>query len=515
MQETILNAFSEFWRKTPALLYGLVFTLGCYAALGWHWSLIIPMFLVFAPIFVTKDRTLQFRLAIALVLMSIAIVHVKSTIKFPSLPDSKTIQGTAIVDIENLTEITKHYGQRWLYQGKIKSFIPTDSPNSIAYNIPVSINIAQNVTRPPANTSYVIKGTLRETAPHQYALQPFKHEPWIARPGQWSLAEFRSKAKKSVSTYLKDKIADERSAGFLAGIATGDFQDRLMTFEFSRFGLQHIMAISGFHFAIVAGILSLLLRFCLPKKIATILLIATLCTYFVFLGCGPSIMRAWVAIMIALMSYLLERRSYGLNSLGLGLLFILIYDPHLCNHIGFQFSFITTAAILLLFSSCDYLMQKIYPKRPLLETSRMNALNQHGYFALVCFRQALALTIAVNVIALPITLYYFLKFPFLSLLYNLFFPFMVSVSMLLLMLGTLLAFIPPASALIHSINSYYTRFMLDYTYNIPISMDIEWRISSFPLPLLIGYLCTIFLIGIFGKYYLDRLKEEQEDLVFV
>lgn len=516
MYPLVTNAFSHFWEKHPALLYGSSFLLGCYIALGWHWWLMFPLALLFLPLLLTKDQAFRTRLGMALAVIVASIAYFQTTILFPIMPEAKALQGTAIVDINNLSSITKHYGKRWLYQGTIKSFVPEGTSTPIARNITVTINIAQELSRPPANVQYAIKGTLRETAPQRYALQPQKHEPWLAMPGTWSMAEFRYNAKQLVSGYLKSHIADERSAAFLAGIATGDFQDRLMTFEFSRFGLQHIMAISGFHFAIVAGILSLLLRFFLPKKVATIILIAMLCTYFVFLGCGPSIMRAWIAVMIALLSYLLERKSLGLNSLGLGLLVILIYDPLLCNHIGFQFSFITTASILLLFNSSDFLMQKLYQKRPLNETIRMNGLNQHGYFALSCFRQALALTIAVNLVAMPTTLYYFLKFPWLSLAYNLFFPFLVSISMLLLILGTISSLtIPYIGTFLHEINTAYTRFMLDYTYNIPISLDIEWRISAFPQSLLIGYLCLVFLGGILIKHHLDTRKQDHEDLAFV
>ena len=77
-------------------------------------------------------------------------------------------------------------------------------------------------------------------------------------------------------------------------------EDRLMQFEFGRFGLQHIMAISGFHFAILAGFFSFGLHLMLNRRVANAFLIALLSTYFVFLGAGPSILRAWMTILITL-----------------------------------------------------------------------------------------------------------------------------------------------------------------------------------------------------------------------
>lgn len=308
-----------------------------------------------------------------------------------------------------------------------------------------------------------------------------------------------------------------RSGSFLAGIATGDFDDPLMSYELGRFGLQHIMAISGFHFAIIASILGLFLRLFLAKKRACLLLMFLLSTYFAFLGCGPSILRAWISISIALGGFLLSRRAIGLNSLGVALMAVLIYDPLMWQSIGFQFSFVTTAAILLLFSGCDCVIQGLFAKRPLSLTVHMNSLNQHGYCVLTAIRQAFSLTVAVNLVALPLMLYYFHKFPWMSLAYNLFFPFLVSISMLLLMIGTLSHWIlPPLGAAIHTINDRFTYFMLNYTYQMPVTVDFVWRVESLPVGLLVLHLCAVFGAGIWLRDYAKRKSEESSsDFDFV
>src|SRR5262249_55475973 len=156
----------------------------------------------------------------------------------------------------------------------------------------------------------------------------------------------------------------------------------------------------------------------------------------------------------------------------IALLAILLFDPLMAKGIGFQFSFATTAAILLLFSSCDVAMQMIFNKRPLSQITKMDRTNQHGYFLLSTIRQGLALTLAVNLVALPMTLFYFHKFPWMSLIYNLFFPFLVSVSMLLLIIGTLSQLLfSPLGEWVHACNNVYTHYMLNYTYNMPTSVD--------------------------------------------
>ena len=54
----------------------------------------------------------------------------------------------------------------------------------------------------------------------------------------------------------------------------------------------------------------------------------------------------------------------------------------------------------------------------------MTPLHQTGHLFSSLLRKALALNIAVHFVTLPVLLFIFLKFPWLSLLYNLFFPFL-------------------------------------------------------------------------------------------
>jgi competence protein ComEC len=262
------------------------------------------------------------------------------------------------------------------------------------------------------------------------------------------------------------------------------------------------MAISGFHFAIIASILALLLRFMIPERLSTPLLILLLSSYFFFLGDSPSIIRAWITILVALVGLSLERRSFGINSLGVAILFILLYNPLMSQSIGFQFSALSTAAILLFYPIFDHLMQKVFIRRSLGQMIEMDTFNQHGYTILATFRQASAMALAVNIVALPAMLFYFEKFPYLSLLYNLFFPFLVSFSMFLLIIGLVLG---PLGGFVHAINSIYTRFVLNFLYGMPSTFDYTLHTGSIRGEFLICYLIGIFLWGIWMQH---KLKEQ-------
>jgi competence protein ComEC len=230
--------------------------------------------------------------------------------------------------------------------------------------------------------------------------------------------------------------------------------------------------------------------------------------YFLFLGYSASIFRAWISCMIGLGGGLGRRNSCALNTLGVALLTILLLDPLQIAHLGFQFSFLTTVSILLLYPCCDLVLQHILQKRSLSQMVDMDRMNQHGYCFLTFFRQGIALTLAVNLTAFPLMLYYFEKFPLLSLLYNLFFPFLITLSMLLLLLGGVTAlFCTPLAECCHLFNQHFTHFVLNFTHNLPSKLDVTIRSQNVSFELFLGYL-TLLLTG--AIFYKMRAKDEKE-----
>lgn len=518
----LASLFNEFWNRYPALLYGLYALTGFYTAFYLSWMILIPLTVLIPPQFIAVwyrlDRSL-IRITLCCTLLFSTTFYATNTYTLPTLP-AEGVKGTAHLVISSLQARNTHFGRQWIYQGQLTQFTPTESLDAapIARHINISLSLSDNdkMQRPPANQEYLVQGTLKQTSNGQYILKISPQKPWHPILGSWSLAEYRYHAKQMVKRYIFSHISNPHSASFLSGLATGEFESRLFASEFSRFGLQHIMAISGFHFSIIAMILGTFFRFTLSRRRGATLLALLLCTYFLFLGSTPSIMRAWIAISIYLIAQLVEKKATALNSLGIALLVILMIDPLACTNMGFQFSFLTTAAILLLYSSCDHFMKKILTKRSLSQMIRMDLLNQHGYYVLSLFRQGIALSLAVNLVALPVTLFYFQKFPWMSLLYNLFFPLLVSGAMFLLLIGTLLSLtIPFVADWIHSLNSAYTQWILNFTFNMPTTLDITLRVAPLPSWILISYLSILFAASIAIKQQMEHKKEQMQDFAFL
>jgi competence protein ComEC len=519
--QAVFHPLLYFWLYHPALLYGIAFLLGLYCRLEGSIWLIIPCLCLWLPFALIAACAKQYdalkHLALSLLTFFTAWIYAASHVTFPTLPQQGVI-GKAHIKIKNISLQPSLFGERWLYRCEIEQFFPDNTAHSLASSLPCLVILPaaqlQRHPRPLANQEYWVSGKLMQTTKGAYLLKVSAKTTWIAISGSRSWAEQRYQWKKKFSEWIESQFSYPLSGSFLAGLATGEFDDYWMRQQFARFGLQHLLAISGFHFAIIAGFLSFVLRLFLPQRMRIISLLICLGAYCFFLGPQASILRAWILCSLTLLGELLEKQTTALNSLGLALLGILGYNPLLCQELGFQLSFATTAAILLFYPPAQAWLYDLFPKRQLSEVMQMNSWSQHGYCVLAFLRQGLALTLAINVFALPLTLYCFQQFPWMSLLYNLFYPLLASGSLCLLLLGILLSFVPFIAIALHGLNDIYTFFVLQMTYQIPSEMDAYLKIDSLHSAWLIAYLCFASLGGIIWRM-MSTKSDRSKDFNFI
>jgi competence protein ComEC len=499
----------KFWMSYPSLLYGIASLLGFYASFYNPIYIIFPSVFLWLPFLTEKNQRGPFLLSLALFFATWSYGNV--AYRQPEL-SSKGIAGKAHLSIQSLSLQTSPFGKRWIYACELKDFFPNNTPQiSIASHVKCTVSLSANgdITRPLANQDYLVQGRLLSNEFNHYILKISPNEPWMIVDHSWSLAEKRYEWKTLFSRWIKNQFSDRNSGTFLAGLATGNFDDQWMRQEFARFGLQHIMAISGFHFAIIAGMLSLLVRAVFSRSASAIVLLLLMASYCFFLGSNASVLRAWLMCSITLAGTLLEKQGSSLNSLGVALIVVLVFDPLLSKTLAFQFSFLTTAAILLMFSPIDHLLSQVFVKRQLSEVIEMDGLNQHGYVVISFFRQALSLTLAVNLLALPLTLFYFHQFPVMGILYNFFFPFLITGSLSLLIIGSLFSFIPFLGGWINNLNNFYTKTILQFTYGMPRGVDHNLTLEHFPVLLLILWICVCCGVMISLRNYLDQKREDE------
>jgi len=453
-------------RPAPAFFYALMFLVGTACGLAFHWSYFIP-----AAAFLWFNR----KRVISGILMCLSgLSWSLFAYSLPNIP-SEGLVGKGVFHIESITRSQSPFQTSIVYKGILKTFNEhTKIPCRLYQKSPIE------------NGSYdlLIEGKLLSKGPAHYVLKPTSMEPLFDTHTQ---AQWRFEIKNKLRSYLKVRFQEPKTAAFLLSMVTGEIDDRLLSLEFNRLGLLHLLGISGFQFALLAFLLGLILRIFLPRNISYIALMIVLTAYAYILGDSPPIERAWLGTILYLISLLFGFPFSALNALGLAALMELIKDPLLIFHLGFQFSFLCTAAILLVYPLFRSALAKIFPIRSFKNVTEMSLLDQHGYLLSTFCRESLALNGAIHLVTLPLIFYHFHKFPLLSLLYNLFLPVGVSVVYLLLLIGTLLDF-----SLFHTLTQSLSTLILHIAMHPPALYDFQWRVGSFSMTLTILFLTVIF-----------------------
>lgn len=118
---------------------------------------------------------------------------------------------------------------------------------------------------------------------------------------------------------------------------------------FQRWGLSHILAISGLHVGLIVGLLyAVLVKTGLTtKETASYVLIAFIPFYMILAGAQPSVLRAGLMVFLFLILQAWFRAISTTDGLSIVFIFLVCIDPYIVYHLGFQFSFMTTFALLL------------------------------------------------------------------------------------------------------------------------------------------------------------------------
>lgn len=115
------------------------------------------------------------------------------------------------------------------------------------------------------------------------------------------------------------------------------------------------------------------------------------------------------------------------------------------------------------------------------------------------FRKAFSLTLSVNIVLIPVLLFHFHQFPFLSLFYNLFFPFLVGVALFLLLFSLKIDLLfPYLSSPLFFLTDWFTSELLTFASFPPAALNYSLRISHFPFWVIPPYL--FLLLSLSFKY---------------
>lgn len=484
----------------------MVLLLGMSYALLAHLSLLLILAYLSLCVPTAIYPSLKHSRCILVTLVIAAASYGYALYRLPLIPASKDpIEGRGIFHVEQIKESSSFFNRSLLYKGTLILF---ESVTGERYEkLPCHIFLPLNNSRPSAHCDYAITGTLCPKGNYHFVFKPIKKVPWTPLDSLMNLNEWRFKAKQSVHQYLKQKISHPSSSSLLFALLSGEVDEKILSLQFNKVGLQHLLTVSGFHFALISACLAALLRPFFPRRLYLILLMSALTFYYLFVGTSCAIQRAYLAILFVCIGNYFGWKISGLNALGLGLIIELMIEPLHLFDMGFQFSFLCTLAILLLYPLLNSWLQWLLPKRSEWELRHMPLLDQHGYLLCQLIRKGIALNLAVHLFSIPVILCIFHKFPCLSLVYNLFFPTCLSLSIILLFFALLIdPLIPAFSNGLFYLTDQWTTALMQITSHPPAALDFCIRTQRISPAILYLFLAAIFFISVATLHKQDRLN---------
>ncbi len=160
------------------------------------------------------------------------------------------------------------------------------------------------------------------------------------------------------------KLLGEKSGGMAAAMITGEKtllnnndQETLRSV-----GLAHLLAISGLHMGLAAGIFFYIIKTLLTfiefvairvyvSKIAAIGAIFGATGYLLLSGASIATQRAYIMALISLIAILLDRPALSLRNVSVAMILVVAIKPETVVSPGFQMSFAATAALIALYEA--------------------------------------------------------------------------------------------------------------------------------------------------------------------
>jgi ComEC/Rec2-related protein len=446
-------------RRDPLFFFALAFAIGLSGSIPF--SLVASL----ASLFFFRSLTPTLILLIGLFFHPIA----------PSVPEDLSGRGLFVPENISLhSSFHKHKKRR--IRGELIAFGSLEQP------LTVSIQSSQN-----AGCHWIVEGTLKKGG-RGFICK--KAEPV---PRTWTPAEWRFQLKQQFRRYLKTHLQEAHS--LLFSLFTGEIEEKELRFLFSRLGLQHLLAISGFHFMLLLGLLSSLLSLLFPPRFSIALLALFMAAYFLFVGNSPAVFRSFVMAELLLISRFIDRPLRGLNLLGFSLLIELLLFPSHLKTVSLQLSYTSVAAIFLLSPSIDLALQTVFPKRHLAQLVSAPLSSQILFALSSFFRKGLSISLAIQIALAPLLLAHFGAFQWIGILYNLIIPPLLALSMTLLLFALPLGSF--GSPLFFASKSIALEALL-LIRNPPILFDSPLFFSSLSLPLAYSYLA---ILGTFLLYW--------------
>ena len=340
--------------------------------------------------------------------------------------------------------------------------------------------------------------------------EEFSYKKYLAQRGIYSLLEYpfvqfvesgqggwikTGLFQLRQATYLRiQDFLPQPEAGLLSGILLGIETDIPYELEkaFQDTGTAHVVAISGFNMAILAGIFLKGFRKYLSIWWAAVLAILAMALYTVLVGGAPAVARAAVMSCLAMSASLIGRGQSGMYTLALTAAVMCLFNPLLIGDAGFQLSVTATLGLVLyadrLMNWFRNLAGKILPEQVVERITGPVS----DYFLF---------TLAAQVMTLPVVLYHFERLSLTTLLAN---PLILPVQPLVMILGGIAVIVGLVIAPLGQLLSYVVWIPLYYT-----NWVVTWLAGLPGGVVVLGEVSLLTVVGMYLMiFFLAQRKRE-------
>lgn len=412
-----MPSHSAFWKSVPMLRLVLPFIVGII--LQWYlpipiWIIILLAVALIIFYFAFGKKIISLLIPASMVVLGVACVWVRDVKHTPNwVGDMHLPKGVFIITI---LDPPVERANTWSATARLNYYVENDSLKAVngylqvyfrkdAYNNNIKLQSQLAIekelvpienSRNPGSFDY-----------KRYAhFQGIDHQVFLAaqdfvlikQQAGTAFPRFINRIRERLITTLQLHIHSKKERGLAEALLIGYKQDleQDLVQSYTNTGVAHIIAISGLHLGVIylflMWALKPLRRFKRLQWLTPVLVIIFLWLFSILAGAQPSVIRSAVMFSCFAFADVFSRRSNMINSMALSAGIMLLYNPYWLWDVGFQLSY---AAVLSIVIFVNPIYDWIHIK------------NKVGDFMWkIC-----AVTLAAQILTLPLTLYYFHQFP--------------------------------------------------------------------------------------------------------
>ena len=307
----------------------------------------------------------------------------------------------------------------------------------------------------------------------EYEILEEKKENWFRK--------FIYSSRQRVLNILRTNIKGDKELGLAEALLIGykDDLEQSLVQSYTNTGVVHIIAISGLHLGLIYWLLALILKPLKKRRktrwLSPFLIITGLWLFSLLAGAQPSILRSALMFTCIVLGETLSKKTSIFNTMAVSAFILLCINPYWLWDVGFQLSY---AAVLSIIIFMRPVYNWFYIKNKLLDfVWKLNAV-----------------TIAAQILTVPLSIYHFHQFPNLFILTN----FVAVPLSSAIVLGEIflcaISFIPALAILVGKLLSWFIWLMNTYIEKVETIRFSLW--DGLQVSLLQAVLLVLFAVGI-------------------